>query len=138
MAAMELSYYAQLIRKPEAEYLLVEFDPDWPAAGTASILDTKAATTVFGYQVLAGVDYALIQRTSMGVTARWARFDDVSRGAQAGGVRPLPPPATRRCQEVVRPYAVVRRTRRRGDAVRGAAGPAGWRRRAGTAPSQRT
>ena len=31
-----------------------------------------------------------------------------------------------------RPYAVVRRTRRRGDAVRGAAGPAWWgRRRAG-------
>ena len=33
-----------------------------------------------------------------------------------------------------RPYAVVRRTRRRGDAVRGAAGPTGWgRRRAGAA-----
>ena len=33
-----------------------------------------------------------------------------------------------------RPYAVPRRTRRRGDAVRGAAGPAAWdRRRAGTA-----
>ena len=26
--------------------------------------------TVFGYQVLAGVDYALSPRTSMGVTAR--------------------------------------------------------------------
>ena len=59
----------------------------------------------------------------------------VSRGAQAGGVRPLPPPDACRCQgAAVRPYAVVRRTRRRGDAVRGAAGPAGWgRRRAGTA-----
>ena len=33
-----------------------------------------------------------------------------------------------------RPYAVVRRTRRRGGAVRGVAGPAGWGRwRAGTA-----
>ena len=58
----------------------------------------------------------------------------VSRGAQAGGVRPLPPPATRRCRGAVRLYAVPRRTRRRGDAVRGAAGPTGWdRRRAGTA-----
>ena len=58
----------------------------------------------------------------------------VSRGAQAGGVRPLPPPATRRCRGAVRLYAVPRRTRRRGDAVRGAAGPAGWGRwRAGTA-----
>ena len=51
------------------------------------------------------------------------------------GVRPLPPPDACRCQgAAVRPYAVVRRTRRRGDAVRGAAGPAGWGRwRAGTA-----
>ena len=58
----------------------------------------------------------------------------VSRGAQAGGVRPLPPPATRRCRGAVRPYAVPRRTRRRGDAVRAAAAPAAWgRRRAGTA-----
>ena len=58
----------------------------------------------------------------------------VSRGAQAGGVRPLPPPATRRCRGAVRLYAVPRRTRRRGDAVRGAAGAAVWgRRRAGTA-----
>ena len=49
----------------------------------------------------------------------------VSRGAQAGGVRPLPPPATRRCRGAVRLYAVPRRTRRRGDAGRGAAVPAG-------------
>ena len=47
----------------------------------------------------------------------------------AGGVRPLPPPATRRCGGGVRLYAVPRRTRRRGDAVRGAAGPAAWGRR---------
>ena len=58
----------------------------------------------------------------------------VSCGAQAGGVRPLPAPATRRCRGAVRLYAVPRRTRRRGDAVRGAAGPAVWGRwRAGTA-----
>ena len=58
----------------------------------------------------------------------------VSRGAQAGGVRPLPPPATRRCRGAVRLYAVPRRTRRRGEAVRGAAAPTVWgRRRAGTA-----
>ena len=61
----------------------------------------------------------------------------VSRGAQAGGVRPLPPPARGRAAVPgggVRPYAVPRRTRRRGDAVRGAAGPAVWGRwRAGTA-----
>ena len=47
--------------------------------------------------------------------------------------RPLPPPDACRCQGAVRPYAVVRRTRRRGDAVRGAAAgrvgpPTGWHR----------
>ena len=82
-AATELSYYTQLTRKPDAEYLQIEFDPDWPeaakraAAGTASILDAEAARTVFGFQVLAGFDYALTERTSLGAKARWARFDDV-------------------------------------------------------------
>ena len=61
---------------------------------------------------------------------------DAIPGAQTGGVRR---PAARRsvaasCCRGGRPYAVVRRTRRRGDAVRGAAAPTVWgRRRAGTA-----
>ena len=45
------------------------------------------------------------------------------------------PPATRRCPGAVRLYAVPRRTRRRGDAVRGAAGPAAWDRRRVLPPS---
>ncbi len=86
-AAAELSYYLRFIRKPEAEYLQIEFDPDWPdiakraAAGTVSILDTYASETVFGYQVLAGVDYALSGRTSVGVALRWTRFDDIEHEA---------------------------------------------------------
>lgn len=82
-AVTELSYYTQLTRKPDAEYLQVEFDPDWPeaakraAAGTASILDDKAGRTVFGFQVLAGFDYALTERTSLGAKVRWTRFDDL-------------------------------------------------------------
>ena len=86
-AAAELNYYLQFIRKPEAEYLQIEFDPDWPdaakraAAGTASILDTYAGKNVFGFQVLAGVDYALSEHTSLGVALRWARFDDIDHEA---------------------------------------------------------
>lgn len=92
-AATNLSYYAQLIRKPEAEYLQIEFDPDWPeaakraAAGTASILDTTVGKNVFGVQALAGVDYALSERTSVGVAYRWARFDDVDGEATLSTVR---------------------------------------------------
>ena len=86
-AAVELNYYLRFLRKPEAEYLQIEFDPDWPdvakraAAGTVSILDTYPAQKVFGYQVLGGVDYALSKRTSLGVAVRWARFDDVHHEA---------------------------------------------------------
>lgn len=84
MAITKLSYYAQFLRKPEAEYLQVEFTPDWPesarqaAAGTASIIDTKVSDTVFGFQGLAGVDYALSERTSVGVTLRWTLTGDVT------------------------------------------------------------
>ena len=86
-AAVELNYYLQFIRKTEAEYLRIDFDPDWPevakraAAGTASILDTYADKNVFGYQVLAGVDYALGERTSLGVALRWTTFDDIDHEA---------------------------------------------------------
>ena len=52
-----------------------------------------------------------------------------------GSATTLVYPTTRRWPRgAVPPYAVPRRTRRRGDAVRGAAGPAAWDRwRAGTA-----
>ena len=74
-----------------------------------------------------------------------ARSEAICRGAGCGRTRTsgsggpgsattLVYPTACRCQGAARPYAVPRRTRRRGDAVRGAAGPAAWgRRRAGTA-----
>ena len=86
-AAAELNYYLQFIRKPEAEYLQIEFDPDWPevakraAAGTASILDTDPAKDIFGYQGLAGIDYELSEGMSLGFTFRWAKFDDIDHEA---------------------------------------------------------
>jgi len=86
-AAIALDYHLQFIRKTEAEYLQIEFDPDWPeaakraAAGTASILDTRAAENVLGYQLLVGVDYALSERMSVGAAFRWARFGDVKHEA---------------------------------------------------------
>ena len=92
-AATELNYYLQFIRKPEAEYLQLEFDPDWPevakraAAGTASILDTYPSENVFGYQLLVGVDYALTEHTTVGVALRWARFDDIDHEAVYNIVR---------------------------------------------------
>lgn len=46
------------------------------AAGTSSLMDTGLSDTLFGFQLLAGVDYALTPQTSVGVKARWAQFDD--------------------------------------------------------------
>ena len=84
LARTALSYRGQSFRKPEAEYLQVEFDPDWPdaakraAAGTASLIDARLAETVAGAQLLAGVDYALTERASAGMRVRWARFGDLA------------------------------------------------------------
>ena len=92
-AATELNYDLQFIRTPEADYLQIEFDPDWPnvakhaAAGTASILDTYAGTTLFGYQALVGVDYALSERTALGAALRWTRFDEIDHEAVYNVVR---------------------------------------------------
>ena len=92
-AAVDLNYYLQFLRKPEVEYLQIEFDPDWPdvakraAAGTASILDTYAGDSVFGYQLLAGIDYALSEHTSLGVALRWAQFGEVEHEEVYGVVR---------------------------------------------------
>ena len=92
-ASAELNYYLQFLRKPEAEYLQIEFDPDWPeeakraAAGTSSILDTYPNRKIFGYQALAGVDYELGERTTVGFAIRWARFGDIDHEAVYDVVR---------------------------------------------------
>ena len=80
-AATNLNYANQFVRKPADEYLQIAFDPDWPAeakraaAGTISHVDTTAGRNIFGYQLLAGADYALTENTSIGATLRLARFE---------------------------------------------------------------
>ena len=84
VAITTLHYANQFIRKPEAEYLRIDFEPDWPAAakraaaGTLSSLDTTVRQAAFGFQVLAGADYALTEHTSVGVTGRWAQFGHIT------------------------------------------------------------
>ncbi|MCY3853361.1 MAG: outer membrane beta-barrel protein [Gammaproteobacteria bacterium] len=46
------------------------------AAGTLSAMDIELSDTLFGFQLLAGIDYALTDRSSVGVKARWAQFDE--------------------------------------------------------------
>lgn len=45
-------------------------------AGTTSSHQTELSDTLFGYQVLFGVDYALTESISLGVKGRWVHFDN--------------------------------------------------------------
>ncbi len=57
------------------------------AAGTLTAADTGLSDTLFGFQLLAGVDYALDPRTSLGIKARWAQFDDFRDGLPYDRIR---------------------------------------------------
>jgi len=83
LARIEAHYAASFVRKPEREYLDIEFVPDWPeeakraAAGTANLLNAEMSGWVPGFQVIAGLDMNLGELL-VGVKVRWGRFQDLS------------------------------------------------------------
>ena len=85
-ARTSMRYTNRFVRKPEDEYLEIAFDPDWDqaakaeAAGTLSFWDTRISDTIFGFQFMGGLDYALTESVSIGVKGRWAKFGDISHG----------------------------------------------------------
>ena len=80
MARTDLRYSRRLLRKTLAQgYQDVEppltiADRPAAAAGTLSLLEPDVSGTLPGFQVVGGVDYAVGERTSIGVGAHWARF----------------------------------------------------------------
>ncbi|MYA28227.1 MAG: porin family protein [Nitrospira sp. SB0672_bin_25] len=74
-ARTNLDYQARLLRKTIAQ----GYPADNPAAaaGTLSLLDTGFTDTLFGFQFLGGLDYALTDKVSIGMKARWASFQDL-------------------------------------------------------------
>ena len=104
-ARVRMQYERRFLRKTEGEgYLGVA--PDVPAeqsdhgwnqdswdewrenaAGTLSSTDTELSDTLFGFQLLAGVDYALTDQTSVGIKIRWAQFDDFKDRAAYNQIR---------------------------------------------------
>ena len=82
-AATRLRYEIRFRRKQRDAYLdiagtgLTPEDRPPAAAGTLSRLDGQMRETLFGLQLLAGADYALTERTAIGVKARWARFGEL-------------------------------------------------------------
>ncbi len=96
-ARTRFDYIARFLRKTHAQ----GYPPDKPpaAAGTLGYWDTRISETLFGFQLLGGLDYALSENLSMGIKARWAEFEDFSHSGtwdlirshepvQADGVTP--------------------------------------------------
>ncbi|MYE34360.1 MAG: hypothetical protein F4X23_05835 [Gemmatimonadales bacterium] len=91
-------YYLGFARKSIAEGYLEVFggsraepgaSPDWQraAAGTVSELSTDVAEIGLGFQLLAGVDYALSDQVSIGLKGRWVQAPDFSVDAQWTTIR---------------------------------------------------
>ena len=60
-------------------------------AGTATIADKELNDSLFGYQVMAGVDYALTESLLLGVKARWVSFGSFKDGSGYNSIRSHPP-----------------------------------------------
>ncbi|MCY4612370.1 MAG: outer membrane beta-barrel protein [Nitrospira sp.] len=74
-ARTSLDYQARFSRRTIAQGYPAEKPP--AAAGTLSLLDTGFTDTLFGFQFLGGLDYALTEKVSIGMKARWASFQDL-------------------------------------------------------------
>ena len=83
LAQVEAHYAASFVRKPEPEYLAIDFVPDWPeeakraAAGTANLLNAEISGWTPGFQFIAGLDMNLGELL-VGVKVRWGRFRELT------------------------------------------------------------
>ena len=98
LALMDFGFYAEFLRKSVAEGYLEAFGgsrsnpdaaPEWQraAAGTVSLVDSPVNETAFGYQVLAGLDRVLGERTTLGLKIRWTSLQTASTDLQAKLIR---------------------------------------------------
>lgn len=85
MARTDFRYTRRLVRKTldqgyqDVEPPLTLADRPAAAAGTVSLLQPDLSATLPGFQVLGGLDYALGERTSIGLNAHWSRFGELSQ-----------------------------------------------------------
>lgn len=74
-ARTDLNYRASFLRRTIDQGYPSDRPP--AAAGTLSLLESDFSDTLFGYQLLGGLDYALSEKVSLGIKGRWASFDDL-------------------------------------------------------------
>ena len=92
LAQVEAHYAASFVRKPEPEYLAIDFVPDWPeeakraAAGTANLLNAEISGWTPGFQFIAGLDMNLGELI-VGVKVRWGRFRELTTTAEYDLIR---------------------------------------------------
>ena len=97
-ARTSLDYEFRFLRRTIAQGYPAGKPP--AAAGTLSLLNTEFTDTLFGFQFLGGLDYALTEKVSIGMKARWASFQDLEgdtvwnrirshRPVRADGVTPF-------------------------------------------------
>ena len=85
VAHINLRYTRRLVRKTlaqgyqDVEPPLTVADRPAAAAGTLSLLEPTATGALLGYQLLGGVDYAVGERTSIGISAHWAQFGELTQ-----------------------------------------------------------
>ena len=98
LALMDFGFYVEFLRKSLAEGYLEAFGrsrsnpeaaPEWQraAAGTLSLMDAPVDETAFGYQLLAGLDRALGERTTLGFKIRWTSLQTATANLQAKLIR---------------------------------------------------
>ena len=98
LVVIDFGLYVEFLRKSLAEGYLEAFGgsrsdpeatPEWQraAAGTLSMMDAAVNETAFGYQLLAGLDRALGERTTLGFEIRWTSLQTASADLQAKVIR---------------------------------------------------
>ena len=97
-ARVNLNFQSHFLRRTLEQGYPADRPP--AAAGSLSFLDSDFSDTLFGYQLLGGLDYALSERVSIGIKGRWASFNDLEgdtvwdlirshKPVQADGVTPF-------------------------------------------------
>ena len=92
LAQIEAYFAASFVRKPDPDYLAIEFVPDWPeeakraAAGTVSLLNAEMSGWIPGFQVITGLDMN-VGELLLGIKVRWGRFGELTTSAEYDLVR---------------------------------------------------